>query len=107
MKKLRKVISVILSVVMAVTSLLTLCAYASTANLRYFERGVLTDGQNTAYYLIDKDNRTLYLTGDGVTNARTPDSPTPLRVRLREEPTLPALWLKRTLRAWATTFSLI
>jgi len=75
LKKLRKVISVILSVVMAVTSLLTLCAYASTANLRYFERGVLTDGQNTAYYLIDKDNRTLYLTGDGVTNARTPDYP--------------------------------
>jgi hypothetical protein len=56
-------------------SLLSLCAYASTAELRYFERGILTDGTNTAYYIIDKDNKTLYITGDGVTNARTPDYP--------------------------------
>lgn len=43
--------------------------------LRYFQRGVLTDGTNTAYWVLDKDNKILYLSGDGVTNASTPDYP--------------------------------
>ena len=72
---IRKATAVVMAVVMLCVGVFTLFAYASTADLRYFERGVLTDGVNTAYYIIDKDNKTLYLTGDGVTNASTPDYP--------------------------------
>ena len=70
----RRIISFLLTIVLVVTSLFSLNVYAVN-NLRYFERGILTDGNNTAYYIIDKDNRTLYLSGDGITNARTPDYP--------------------------------
>lgn len=62
-----------MTLVLIITSLLSFNVSAS--NLRYFERGVLTDGTNTAYYIIDKDNRVLYLTGDGNTNGRAPDYP--------------------------------
>ncbi|MCR4563271.1 MAG: dockerin type I repeat-containing protein [Clostridiales bacterium] len=75
MATFRKTTAVLTAVVLLCASVFTLFAYASTANLRYFERGILTDGTNTAYYIIDKDNKTLYLTGDGVTNASTPDYP--------------------------------
>ena len=64
-----------LSLLLLLSSALYFVAYASTANYRYLERGVLTDGTNTAYYFIDKDRKELYLTGDGITNARTPDYP--------------------------------
>ena len=71
----KKITAVLMSVVLFSLSVFTFVAYASTADLRYFERGVLTDGTHTAYYIIDKDNKTIYLTGDGVTNAQTPDYP--------------------------------
>ena len=71
----KKVIAVLLALIMTFGYTFSIGAFASTADLRYFERGVLTDGQHTAYYIIDKDNRTIYLTGDGVTNAQTPDYP--------------------------------
>ncbi len=74
MNTVKKSSAVITALVLLITSLLSLNAYAAN-NLRYFERGVLTDGTNTAYYIIDKDNRVLYLSGDGVTTARTPDYP--------------------------------
>jgi len=75
MKTVKKTVALIVALVMAFGYTFAIGAYASTANLRYFERGILTDGTNTAYYIIDKDNKVLYLTGDGVTNARTPDYP--------------------------------
>ena len=64
-----------LSLVLVFSSVLFLVAYASTANLSYLERGILTDGNYTAYYIVDKDNRTLYITGDGENLAYTPDYP--------------------------------
>lgn len=75
MKAIKSIFCVMLSLVLFFSSVFTLAAYASTANYRYLERGVLTDGTNTAYYFIDKDRRELYLTGDGLENARTPDYP--------------------------------
>ena len=74
--KIKKAISLILAVLLAFCSLSAgLIAFAAVDNPRYFQRGVLTDGTNTAYWIIDKDVKVLYLSGDGVTNARTPDYP--------------------------------
>lgn len=75
LKALRKSVCCILSLVLIFLSVFSLNVFASTANLSYIERGVLTDGTNTAYYFIDKDNRVLYITGDGVDYGRTPDYP--------------------------------
>lgn len=75
MKTLKSIMCVAFSLLLVFSSFFSLMAYASTANLSYLERGVLTDGTNTAYYFIDKDRKELYLTGDGITNARTPDYP--------------------------------
>ncbi len=74
MKNIKRIISVMLA-----ASLLITCVFAvgfeAYANTRYFERGVLTDGTYTAYYLIDKDERVLYLTGDGDNPGSSPDYP--------------------------------
>ncbi len=75
MRITKRTFALFLVLVLLFTSLCSVNIFADTTNLRYFERGVLTDGTNTAYYIIDKDNRVLYLSGDGVTNARTPDYP--------------------------------
>ena len=75
MAKLKKITAVITSVILLSASLLTLFAYATTTNIRYFERGQLNGGDNPTYYIIDKDNRTLYITGNGYQNAMTPDYP--------------------------------
>lgn len=75
MKKAFKTFSVFMVLVLLFTTLCSVNIFADTTNLRYFERGVLTDGTNTAYYIIDKDNKTLYITGDGISNGRTPDYP--------------------------------
>ncbi len=75
MKIIKSLLCIALSLMLIFSSALYFVAYASTANYRYLERGVLTDGTNTAYYFIDKDRKELYLTGDGITNARTPDYP--------------------------------
>lgn len=75
MSRKNKVISLTLTLVMLLICLFQTAAYADTTSLRYFERGVLTDGTHTAYYAIDKDNRVLYLSGDGLYNGETPDYP--------------------------------
>ena len=75
MKLSKRIAAFTLALIICFGHLISIGAFASTADLRYFERGVLTDGEHTAYYIIDKDNRTIYLTGDGVTNAQTPDYP--------------------------------
>lgn len=65
-----------LAAVMLICSVFSVSIGAYAAEeLRYFERGVLTDGTHTAYYIIDKDNKVLYITGDGNHNAETPDYP--------------------------------
>ena len=74
MKKTRRITSIILALSLMLTSLFGL-GFNVFAEIRYFERGVLTDGENTAYYLIDKDNKVLYLTGDGENSGKTPDYP--------------------------------
>ncbi|MBQ7740447.1 MAG: hypothetical protein IJT65_04355, partial [Eubacterium sp.] len=76
MKSFKKGLSLLLAFALAVSSLAAFGVNAfADEQLVYFERGVLTDGTNTAYYIIDKDNRFLYLTGDGVNNGRSPDYP--------------------------------
>ena len=75
MNKIRKITAISVSFVLIMLSMLSICAYADTSQLRYFERGVLSDGTYTAYYIIDKDNRVLYLAGDGCVNGATPDYP--------------------------------
>lgn len=71
----KRILSFVLALAMVFGYTMSIGVFASTADLRYFERGILSDGENTAYYVIDKDNKTLYLASDGVTNARTPDYP--------------------------------
>ncbi|MCR5207377.1 MAG: hypothetical protein K6C14_02740 [Eubacterium sp.] len=70
--KLKRAFSILLALVLMLT-----CVSASFSalaeELRYFQRGVLTDGEKTAYWIIDKDNKVLYLSGDGVSYANTPD----------------------------------
>lgn len=73
--KIKKSLSLILSLVMLVTGVFGVGITAFADEPRYFQRGVLTDGTNTAYWVLDKDNKILYLSGDGVTNAMTPDYP--------------------------------
>lgn len=74
MKNKRKVITVLISLTVAFA---VFFAFGNNAfaELRYFERGVLTDGTYTAYYIIDKDNKVLYLTGDGENPGSSPDYP--------------------------------
>ncbi len=71
--KYKRIIAFLLALVLTVSGSIT--AFAAADELRYFQRGVLTDGTNTAYWIIDKDNKILYLSGDGVSNANTPDYP--------------------------------
>ncbi len=75
MRFLKRILAVALALIMALGYTMSLGVYASTANLRYFERGILSDGENYAYYVLDKDNKTIYLTGDGSTNGHTPTYP--------------------------------
>ena len=75
MKRTKQTVSVFLSLLLAVSFLFSFGLNSYAEELRYFERGVLTDGTNTAYYVIDKDNKVLYITGDGNNNAYTPDYP--------------------------------
>jgi len=72
---IKKPTAVFMSVIMLSLSVFTLFANATTAEIRYFERGILNDGENPTYYLVDKDNRTLYITGNGYQNAMTLDYP--------------------------------
>ncbi len=73
MKTANKIIAILIAFVLLFSSAFSLTAYAE--ELRYFERGILTDGTYTAYYVIDKDNKVLYITGDGNNLAYTPDYP--------------------------------
>lgn len=75
MNTTKRIFSVTLSLLLAVSFLFAFGLQSFADGLRYFERGVLTDGTNTAYYVIDKDNKVLYITGDGNYNAYTPDYP--------------------------------
>ncbi len=74
MKNIKRLISIVLSASLIITCVLA-SGVTAWANTRYFERGVLTDGNYTAYYLIDKDERVLYLTGDGENPGSSPDYP--------------------------------
>ena len=71
MKRVNKFISVLLAIILLMSANVT--AFADTSGYSYYERGILTDGTNTAYYLIDKDSKVLYVTGDGNGVANTPD----------------------------------
>ena len=75
MKVTKRVTALLLSAILMITCTLATAFPAFAEELRYFERGVLTDGTNTAYYVIDKDNKVLYITGDGNNNGRTPNYP--------------------------------
>ena len=75
MKTIKRITALILSVMLLLSCCLSVGFLSYAEELRYFERGVLTDGTNTAYYIIDKDNKVLYITGDGNHNARTPNYP--------------------------------
>ncbi len=75
MKMKNRILSLFTAIAVAVTMLFGFGFNAFADQIRYFERGVLTDGTNTAYYIVDKDERVLYLTGDGISPARTPDYP--------------------------------
>ena len=75
MKATKRMTALLLSAVLLITCTFAVAFPAFAEELRYFERGILTDGTNTAYYVIDKDNKVLYITGDGNNNARTPDYP--------------------------------
>lgn len=70
----KRFLSVILALVLML-SCLSISFGAFAEEPRYFQRGVLTDGERTAYWIIDKDNKILYLSGDGVNYANTPDYP--------------------------------
>ncbi len=74
MKKIKRITSVVLALSLLMTSVFAL-GFKTYAETRYFESGVLNDGTYTAYYLIDKDERVLYLTGDGDNLASSPDYP--------------------------------
>lgn len=75
MNTTKRIFSVTLSLLLAVSFLFAFGLQSFADGLRYFERGVLTDGTNTAYYVIDKDNKVLYITGDGNNLAYTPNYP--------------------------------
>jgi hypothetical protein len=75
MKRINRITALITALAVMLASLYSFSFLAYADELRYFERGVLTDGTNTAYYVIDKDNKVLYITGDGNNLARTPDYP--------------------------------
>lgn len=75
MKKTKQIFSFVIALSVILTSFLGLGFNAFAEEIRYFERGVLTDGTYTAYYIIDKDNKVLYLTGDGDNPGSTPDYP--------------------------------
>ncbi len=72
---MKKTLSLLLAFLMLLSAVCSVGLSAFAEELRYFERGVLTDGTNTAYYIIDKDNKVLYITGDGNNLAYTPDYP--------------------------------
>ena len=75
MTKTKRIVSLLLSLTVVLSAVFCFDFNAFADQIRYFERGVLTDGTNTAYYLIDKDERVLYLTGDGINPGRSPDYP--------------------------------
>ena len=73
---MKKAISLFLALMLIISTVsVSFSAFAAEAEPRYFQRGILNDGENPSYWIIDKDNKILYLSGNGTRTAKTPDYP--------------------------------